>query len=90
MSDLMVNFNWRLLFTWIFYLTLIFGFDPFYFVSEGEAGWARAIGPRTWKFPRDHGAHPEYRTEWWYFTGNLSDNKGRPYGYQLTFNQASR
>jgi predicted secreted hydrolase len=41
--------------------------------------------PRTWEFPRDHGAHPEYRTEWWYFTGNLEDQKGNLYGYQLTF-----
>lgn len=47
--------------------------------------WAQALGPRRWSFPRDHGAHPEYRTEWWYFTGNLSDRAGRRYGYQLTF-----
>ena len=36
-------------------------------------------------FPRDHGAHPEFRTEWWYFTGNLRDGAGNRYGYQLTF-----
>ncbi len=35
--------------------------------------WQRAIGPWTWMFPRDHGAHPNFKTEWWYFTGNLSD-----------------
>ena len=35
--------------------------------AAGE--WAVAEGTRTWSFPRDHGAHPEYRTEWWYFTG---------------------
>ena len=36
-------------------------------------------------FPRDHGSHDEFRTEWWYYTGNLSTNDGRPFGYQLTF-----
>lgn len=55
--------------------------------SPSEAGddWARAVGPRIWTFPKDHGAHPEYRTEWWYFTGNLEDDVGSRYGYQLTF-----
>ncbi len=47
--------------------------------------WKEAIGPRAWSFPRDHGAHPEFRTEWWYFTGNLRDDAGRRFGYQLTF-----
>jgi len=48
-------------------------------------GWRLAVGPRAWQFPRDHGAHPDYRTEWWYFTGNLADAAGGRYGYQLTF-----
>lgn len=47
--------------------------------------WKQAGQPRQWSFPRDHGSHGEYRTEWWYFTGNLTDNKGKRYGYQLTF-----
>jgi len=46
--------------------------------------WQRAIGPWAWQFPRDHGAHPDFKTEWWYFTGNLKDEKQRPFGYQLT------
>jgi predicted secreted hydrolase len=36
-------------------------------------------------FPRDHSAHPEYRTEWWYFTGNLAASDGRHFGFELTF-----
>jgi predicted secreted hydrolase len=36
-------------------------------------------------FPKDHGSHPGYRTEWWYYTGNVSDAHGRDFGYQLTF-----
>jgi len=51
----------------------------------GSTEWKQAIGPWQWSFPRDHGAHPEYRTEWWYFTGNLRDKNGKQYGYQLTF-----
>jgi predicted secreted hydrolase len=47
--------------------------------------WKQATGQRVWSFPRDHGAHPEFRTEWWYFTGNLRDGSGNRYGYQLTF-----
>jgi predicted secreted hydrolase len=48
-------------------------------------GWIEADEPRLWSFPRDHGSHPGYRTEWWYFTGNLADKDGNKYGYQLTF-----
>jgi predicted secreted hydrolase len=46
--------------------------------------WQRAIGPWDWSFPRDHGAHLPFKTEWWYFTGNLRDPAGRRFGYQLT------
>ncbi len=35
-------------------------------------------------FPRDHGAHPAYQTEWWYLTGNVADEDGRRFGFQLT------
>lgn len=45
----------------------------------------RAIGPRAWSFPRDHGCHSEFQTEWWYFTGNVHDARGRRFGFQLTF-----
>ena len=47
--------------------------------------FARAYAPREFSFPRDHGPHPDYRTEWWYYTGNLTDTEGTEYGYQLTF-----
>ena len=36
-------------------------------------------------FPADHGPHDEYRTEWWYFTGNINDGEEHHFGYQLTF-----
>jgi predicted secreted hydrolase len=50
-----------------------------------EAGFTRALNPRIFQFPEDHGPHPGYQTEWWYFTGNLSTAQGRSFGYQLTF-----
>jgi predicted secreted hydrolase len=36
-------------------------------------------------FPKDHGKHPQFQTEWWYFTGNLRSEKSRAWGFQLTF-----
>lgn len=48
-------------------------------------GFARAMGPRSFEWPADHGPHPEYRTEWWYVTANLNDAEGRRFGLQLTF-----
>jgi predicted secreted hydrolase len=51
---------------------------------DGE-GFARALAPRAFSFPADHGPHPELRTEWWYWTGNLATPEGRRFGFQLTF-----
>jgi predicted secreted hydrolase len=48
-------------------------------------GFARALAPRPFVFPADHGPHPEFRTEWWYYTGNLQTVDGRHFGFQLTF-----
>lgn len=44
-----------------------------------------ATAPYAYAFPRDHGAHDSYRTEWWYFTGHLRAPSGRRFGYELTF-----
>ena len=48
-------------------------------------GYSKVDSPRFFSFPADHGPHPEYRLEWWYYTGNLETQKGRHFGYQLTF-----
>lgn len=53
--------------------------------ADPDAGYARALTPRPFIFPADHGPHPEFKTEWWYYTGNLADPDGRRFGYQLTF-----
>jgi predicted secreted hydrolase len=49
--------------------------------APDDANFARVFAPRTFTFPRDHGAHPEYRTEWWYYTGNLTAADGTPFGF---------
>jgi predicted secreted hydrolase len=55
-------------------------------VARPEApGWKSAAPGRTLRFPADHASHPEYRVEWWYYTGNLATSQGRRFGYQLTF-----
>jgi predicted secreted hydrolase len=43
------------------------------------------VTPRRLVFPRDHGAHPDYRTEWWYLTGWLDGPAGAALGFQVTF-----
>lgn len=53
--------------------------------DDDMAGYAKVSGPRPMQFPQDHGAHPDYRIEWWYFTGNLATPQGRPFGFELTF-----
>jgi predicted secreted hydrolase len=53
--------------------------------SGDLAGFARAMAPRRFSFPADLGPHPEFRTEWWYYTGNLETAAGRHFGFQLTF-----
>ncbi len=45
---------------------------------------AAALPPVALRFPRDLGAHPDFRTEWWYITGHATAG-GRPFGFQLTF-----
>jgi predicted secreted hydrolase len=53
--------------------------------SGDPSGFARATAPRPFSFPADLGPHPEFRTEWWYYTGNLESAPGRHFGFQLTF-----
>ncbi len=47
--------------------------------------FSRATEVKPLNFPQDHGAHPDFQTEWWYYTGNLQAEDGRRFGYQLTF-----
>src|SRR5215210_2233211 len=47
--------------------------------------YRRALPGYAFEFPRDYFNHPEFRTEWWYYTGNLRTVDGRRFGYELTF-----
>ena len=47
-------------------------------------GFLAADGSRPLTFPADFGAHPDFRTEWWYYTGNLQTPEGRHFGFELT------
>jgi len=47
--------------------------------------WRAALPGYRYQFPRDHFDHPEFRTEWWYYTGNLRARDGRRYGFELVF-----
>lgn len=53
--------------------------------SATPDGFRLALPGWSFEFPRDHGAHDEFRTEWWYFTGNVRSTAGRRYGFELTF-----
>jgi predicted secreted hydrolase len=47
--------------------------------------FARALAPRPFALPQDHGPHADYQTEWWYYTGQLAAADTRRFGFQLTF-----
>jgi predicted secreted hydrolase len=68
----------------IFVLLLLFGH-----LAQGAQGAPPAFAPvkpgQALVFPRDFGAHPEFRTEWWYVTGWLNTASGKPLGFQVTF-----
>lgn len=51
-------------------------------IADGE--FTQAIEPYEWDFPRDFGPHPDFQTEWWYYTGNLATDEGRRFGFQFT------
>jgi len=54
--------------------------------STAMAGdWKVSLPGWKYDFPADHGNHEGFKTEWWYFTGNVADAKRREFGYQLTF-----
>ncbi|WP_298816655.1 lipocalin-like domain-containing protein [Chloroflexus sp.] len=53
--------------------------------AGNNEGFERVVTPRPFVFPIDHGPHPTFQTEWWYYTGNLTAENGRRFGFQLTF-----
>ncbi len=56
------------------------------FAADADTSeFARAAEVIAFEFPRDHGPHFDFQTEWWYYTGNLETVNGDHFGYQLTF-----
>jgi len=56
--------------------------------TSASAQFVPALPGYDFDFPRDHGTHDEYKTEWWYYTGHLVADGGRRYGFELTFFRA--
>jgi predicted secreted hydrolase len=57
--------------------------------AGAEETFQKARPGRAWQFPADHGAHPEFKTEWWYWVGHLKSAAGEEFGYELTFFRAA-
>jgi predicted secreted hydrolase len=69
----------------VVFIVLCGGFETFgACAAQGDSRFHKVEGPCGLDFPEDHGPHPDYRSEWWYYTGNLRSAAGRPFGYQLT------
>lgn len=58
--------------------------------STTPDGFALPQPGKVFQFPRDHGSHPGFRTEWWYVTGHLDGSEGRRFGFQVTFFRQAR
>ncbi len=56
-----------------------------YVFAQAQTAWKEATAGHLFAFPRDHASHPDYKIEWWYYTGNVKANDGRRFGYQVTF-----
>jgi predicted secreted hydrolase len=54
-------------------------------IAPLSAQYQPAMPGYQYEFPRDHFNHPNYKTEWWYYTGNLKSSDGHRFGYELTF-----
>ena len=53
--------------------------------ASSTAEFQSATAGYEFHFPKDHGSHPAFRTEWWYYTGHLQAKDGRSFGFELTF-----
>ena len=60
-------------------------FTMFLFAASTVAQYKDAVPGYRYEFPRDYFDHPQYQTEWWYYTGNIKSADGHRYGFELTF-----
>ena len=54
-------------------------------LTSRAADYKQALPGYRYEFPRDHFNHPDYQTEWWYYTGNVKAADGHRFGFELTF-----
>ena len=52
--------------------------------EKADSGFSHAFSPIKFHFPRDFASHPNFKNEWWYFTGNVKTETGRSFGFQFT------
>src|SRR5216684_8871418 len=57
----------------------------FFFSVAAIAQYRTALPGYRYKFPRDHFTHPDFQTEWWYYTGNVKSANWHRFGFELTF-----
>ena len=50
---------------------------------QAVSPWKQATPGYTFAFPRDHASHPDYKIEWWYYTGNVKAADGRRFGLSI-------
>lgn len=73
---------------WILYFFIFFSIVVItieWASAEDIEGYLSVTASCDLKLPKDHASHSGYRTEWWYYTGNLQSAAGDLYGFQLTF-----
>jgi predicted secreted hydrolase len=69
-------------------LAVLLGTQPLVtFATEAatDATYSIALPGYRYEFPRDHFDHPDYQTEWWYYTGNVTAADGHRFGFEMTF-----
>ncbi|WP_411909200.1 lipocalin-like domain-containing protein [Aeromonas rivipollensis] len=76
--------KWPLMIACILHGAAVGASDLGTLLGGGSDQFRKAEPGQPIRLPADHGAHPDYRSEWWYLTGNLTDEQGRDYGIQWT------
>ena len=71
------------LFRIFIFILILFIFSPVPHVFSNK--WQLALPGYKYEFPNEHRSHPNFKIEWWYFSGNVKDEKGNKYTFMLTF-----
>lgn len=68
------------IFSLLFAFQFVVGFE-----AAGAKTFKQALPGYKYQFPRDHAAHEDFKTEWWYYTGHVLTESNKRFGYELTF-----